>query len=70
MDKKWIFETPDFRRHGSKKDGQVKYNPSLGRRRRKNIDQNIRRKNLLLEAILRSPDDDAAFVYLSRKDIH
>jgi len=34
MDKKWTFATPDFRRHGSKKDGQVKYNPSLGKKYR------------------------------------
>jgi len=27
MDKKWIFATPDFQRHGSKKEGQMKYNP-------------------------------------------
>ena len=29
LDKKWNFSTPDFRRHALKKDGGVKYNPSL-----------------------------------------
>jgi len=32
MDKKWTVATPDFRRNDSKEDGEVKYNPSLGRR--------------------------------------
>ena len=29
LDKKWTFDTPNFRRHSLKKDGSIAYNPSL-----------------------------------------
>jgi hypothetical protein len=31
LDKKWDFETPDFRWHGMKADGRHKWNPNLGK---------------------------------------
>ena len=63
MDKKWIFATPIFRRHGSKKDGQVNYNPSLGKK------GSIKTAGEKCSVWKSFYVDDAAFVYLSRKDI-
>ena len=63
LDKKWNFATTNFRKHPLKKDGNIAYNPSL--------------KKKVSKSTLGTPlsfyksyyVDDAAYVFLSRKDI-
>jgi hypothetical protein len=63
LDKKWNFSTPDFRRHALKKNGEVKYNPSL-RRKVSTISQGIPFSFWKSYYV-----DDTAYLFLSRKDI-
>ena len=63
LDKKWSFATPDFRKHPLKKDGTVAYNPSLKRKVSKST------IGTSLSFYKSYYVDDAAYVFLSRKDI-
>ena len=63
LDKKWNFSIPDFRRHALKKDGGVKYNPSL----RKKV--SITSQGVPFSFWKSYYVDDTAFLFLSRKDI-
>ena len=63
LDKKWTFDTPDFRKHELKKDGSIKYNPSL----KKKIPISTAGKAFSFWKSYYV--DDAAYVFLSRKDI-
>ena len=63
LDKKWTFTTPDFRKHLLQKDGNIAYNLSL--------------KNKVSKSTIGTSlsfwksyyVDDAAYAFLSRKDI-
>jgi hypothetical protein len=63
LDKKWNFETPDFRWHGMKKDGSHKWNPNLGK------GTSTATEGTPFSFWKSYYVDDAAFLFLNRKDI-
>ena len=63
LDTKWLFATPVFRKHPPKKDGTVEYTPSLKRKVSKST------IGTSLSFYKSYYVDDAAYVFLSRKDI-
>ena len=62
-DKTWNFSTPDFRIHALKKDGGVKYNPSL----QKKVSTTL--QGVPLSFWKSYYVDNTTFLFLSRKDI-
>ena len=63
LDKKWTFTTPDFQKYQLKKDGNIAYNPSLKRKVPKSTIGTSVSFNKSYYV------DDAAYAFLSQKDI-
>ena len=63
LDKKWTFDTPNFRKHALKKNDSIKYNPSLKKKVSKST------LGMAFSFWKSYFVDDAAYVFLSRKVI-
>ena len=63
LDTHWKFNTPDFRMHGYNQEGNIKYNPDMMKKVR------YQKKGTPFTHFKSYYVDDAAFIFLNRKDI-